>query len=777
MAAFLSSTDLLVNVYQLLGVADNIAFNSIYTDIKHPGTNKKIEGWQWDKRTWPTSEELKQELSVPTLTDPDLFGAVDADWQSGIGSNDDLALQSLKQVVRDGTEKYTALVNHGYCYQYEQEYYIQSDGIVQETFSGIAYSGLRLSEIPKPTIPVKAYIYQYDEQKARHLPHREFRLRQDFTPVVSSGAFLAVRDENDALILANIDASDPEFLLSYDSTTTPPLAIFNSLCLQENEAEITISGYADSFEILGVSTGAEEQVFYTKYSPILDNATLVVASHKGSADTTLSGYAIDLDIGEVRFGDYGTEYLPGSGVVPMPGTTLAIKYDAAPSVEYEAEKTLDTYEAVDVNLDSLAGASTKGFVCIADAIDNPVQLVLSADLDEISTDYFGPLYLGYNYGKLICRVLDADGRSLDGQEVTFETVGRLLGAFGTGDTTIDSITNTNGEAFAFYVPPYSIDALGAATDSLTIAGAQTTLRFTGLPEPTNNETVYLYAVLKEDDVLGIAEEDHDDYYEEYLGDNNIAFDVEEEEYEVNFRQIHDLPVPVEYTSTELSAGAKQIVFGWDADAINTYSGTRGAWGPLYPTTYSLSGDELTLVYGSALPDVTSSGDYKAYFAVTSTADVGIRAYVIHPITNRKIYSNTIYIKLQIPDSMNGVYLCAAVEALPVGVLSRPKNDSEFVAFFASDVYDGTWLDATLELAYGKECAWDDISGATETPWEWFLRTRRVDNVLLGMEPVVVSDSGEARIPLGFRIPTTGQTMASALDGALFLGINEPESSA
>lgn len=795
MSAYVSYTDIVTNIYRSVGNADRVGFDSKWTGESHPATNKKIEGWHWDKRTWPSEDESLQPFHIPMLYDPPFYDTEDSDWTSGIGHGDDLKLLEVVQVYRDGQKLWIPKVEHGYFFHYYNQFYLYSDGLTTSRLTEAVDSGnfqyVTLDDVPKPTVPVRVYNYVYDATRGRYEYGTEFEKRLDFTPLVSSGAFLSVRDDDDNLIHANVDVTEPEFIVEFDDPDSPPTVIVNGEYITSVHDGIALSGVDSLVEVLGTCGGGPNQVFYTHYSPLLPGITPRVWTYASTAAPTewtvmtgvnpsLTGNnrecMVDLDTGMVAFGDHDPLTGSGSGMMPFYSHKVAIQYSGTFFVDYEAENTPDYRLADTADMNTLHGVAPNGFVHTRAGVPNPASLTLEADLSEISDDRYGPLYLGYAYTRLSCSVKDEWGEDLESQTVRFEILGRSLGSFGLGQSTAEAVTTYNGEAITFYNPPLSIDSMGDATDEITVAGGTTSIFLSDLAPPSTDDPLFLYKVTRYDELAGWPESElrgTDGYYDTYFQEALISppgLLEDEESWEALYRAGNDLSTPITYDACDLITGAKRAVLAWDSAAVNPESGSAGAWTMLQPEQYIVTESGVTLEYDAVLDEIDASGEFKSYF-VAAASEVTIRASVYNSILRRRVYSNTISIRLSIPDSMNGTYVAESLAALPSGMLMRPKNDTEFSAFFAASVYDGSWIDEVLEDAYYEERIWDDDTETVETPLAWFERTRRGDNDLLGLEPVDLTVSGEATIPLGFRIRSAGVTFASALDGVVFLNPN------
>ena len=153
--------DLKFIIYDTDANGELVGSFSKYTTTVHPGTGKFIEGWHWDDRTFP-SEDNDYSANVPTIHNPVLSGIDDSNFQSGIGSPEDLEVVAIDDIVRSGVaENWAPVINHGYFYQNRDHGYLFSDAVRTEypSVSGVTtsgYSHIVLQEFPKNSAPIKA---------------------------------------------------------------------------------------------------------------------------------------------------------------------------------------------------------------------------------------------------------------------------------------------------------------------------------------------------------------------------------------------------------------------------------------------------------------------------------------------------------------------------------------------------------------------------------------------------------------------------------------------
>src|SRR5258705_12518 len=105
--------------------------------------------------------------------------------------------------------------------------------------------------------------------------------------------------------------------------------------------------------------------------------------------------------------------------------------------------------------------------------------------------------------------------------------------------------------------------------------------------------------------------------------------------------------PELYTSSDISTGAKIILFGIDNQAISPHTGDQIptlVYAPIIPIQISNTGTSIEpsmqLVYSGLIPSPTTLTDFKSYFSVGEST-ITVRAYTISKKSLRRIYSNSI----------------------------------------------------------------------------------------------------------------------------------------
>jgi len=177
---------------------------SHYTNIAHPNTSKTIQGWKWDDKIWARDELENTVMMIPCNWDSTTSGVTTAYFQSGIGSGEDLELQSIQEYPSSGLNNYNMYklwspeINHGYYYDYNDEnylysddseiYYFAHDNILADgegtTGSGFNYADL--SYRPKVGVPITVRQFEWDESEGKYQIAKDFRKKVYFTGIKDS---------------------------------------------------------------------------------------------------------------------------------------------------------------------------------------------------------------------------------------------------------------------------------------------------------------------------------------------------------------------------------------------------------------------------------------------------------------------------------------------------------------------------------------------------------------------------------------------------------------
>ncbi len=791
MATVIVQTDTVVQIYSSAIRGSGIGSLSRYVDVPHPGTNNQIEGFHWDFRNWPDDKELEAVAFAPSIWDPSKDFILKEEFQSGIGDNNDLLLLSVDKAEAQNKEFWIPRIYHGYFYVQDEEWYLYSDDYqsqlfnTNQTYSGLQYINLKYDL--KPTIPVEVRRFKYSQLDGQYTIDMRLRKKVAFSGKKVGGIEQPTVTSEDVIILSNIDTSKEEFVVSREFGPKPRI-ILNKNYTDAVGGPLTLTmsgtvatGSLDSLEVIGIGDGTATE-YHTTYSPIDPSGVtqlytwntgsdIVQWTRIGNLTNFTAGnskeFKLDNSLGIITFGNY--DFTTGSGLTPTPGLKIGMTYGKGLQVDYEPIDSRDYLLATTADVNPLHNATEKGFIKLSTEVLDASSISLDIDLPEQAGTGAFLIDAGNTTGELIATVLDSSGEPLDGVEVFFEVTAPVVGSFANGQRVTSSITDTEGQARAFYVPPVSVDALGKATTNVTYdAGSNTTtVIINGLSAPDTVSGVFLYKIMKEDYVLGVPEASKNQYYADFFTDENIIGTTANVTYEENRRNTNGMLKPNTYPPGDINTGAKIVLFGIDNTVIDSHRGAQypgTVYAPIMPTEATNIGTDtapvMRLVYAGNIPAPSGSTDFKSYFTVGEAA-TRVRAYIINKKNSKKIYSQTLSIAIQIPKAANGVLLANSLNDIQADMFNRVKNINEF---------DDSMITATYPTLSGEWLG--DRYPSTEPYVDWFRRTRKGDSEVLGLRGYTFSGTLPARIPFGFKLKDSGITVASLLDSVTFLDIND-----
>lgn len=692
--------DLLTNpadyTWHFVSSPENQIVPKVYPVETHPG-------WKWDLTTWP-DDENRHDTCIPSLCDA-LFSGIPSDyWQSGIGGGKDLELTDFIETYTSGiasdfnTHEWIPVVKHGTFFLGPYRNYLYGDDSVYHNLKStdlLPGCGVNYLEIPdgsKLGIPITARQYKWLDENNRYSVAIDVKQKGFFTGIRDSD--LARVDtfnlDKNEIIFSGVDTAAQEFIVYFSGSPRTEYLVFN-----QQFSTAVGNGTAGEGEVVGYATGRDNEVFNIDYSPIDGSILPVIYTYIAGTPlvnqewtpvsglaTTLTGYqvGIDYDLGLIKF--------PGSaGSKPNAGDTVEIHYNKTVQIEYEPSESTELVECLEANANPVQSYENGEFIFLTDRYQEPAYITLSADLDEISTNIFGPLYIGNNQTKLIATVTDQAGTAIEGEEVTFSMTTTLnIGNFGSGgNRTKLALTNATGQAKAYYRSPSTIEDLGeyivdpgVVDNSPSYPGVtQTkTFRVSSLPMTGGAEDVTLFKVWTDDLTLGYRDPSISidpavqlaDYYNDYFVENEIygptglypgttTSEPLADTWEYTYRYIWNLIVPVIYDGT---GGRKVVVFEENvADTLDPHEFNTPAVAPFKPIdVITISSTVFDVVYDTStyvLDDPDPSGINPAYFLV-SPVMVEFQASVYIARIGRTLYSNTITIQLDIPSHMDGTWL-------------------------------------------------------------------------------------------------------------------------
>lgn len=750
MAYFRSLFDAQVAIYKTSTPSNLTGFRSRFTTDPVKATGNTIKGFGFDDSFWRNATDDNDLTVLTNLWDPSLG---DVPIRSGIGDGADLALTEVALERFNNKDVWRPALNHGYYYDEEEERYLFSDDSltvypangavvvnnIDVTISGGNYLDLQFA--PKPGIPILARGFKWDRSAYTYNVFESAIKKVEFTPLQEDLLTLVGGE----IIWDNVNTSKKEFLLDYSSTL--PRVIFNQ------EVSSLVGRYSvgntpseiSAMETVGTFTDDEYQEHNLTFSPVDRTKTVQVLVSGVSGFTEYSVVSglqsgqqdqvvIDYDLGLLKFGN------AEEGGQPETDAVIYAAYYKTLALEYEPDKSRDTVLQVPGDLNPIRHHKADGFVFVGQVPEEVSSLILSAELPEISTNYFGPLYVGNDFANIIATVLDRNGNPVEGIEVFFEKIsGDNDVNFGSDDTAT-AISDGDGEAITLLNGPSTITSLGGVTDDISVGVSGSQLYIDAYFPPTSEEDLYIYQVQVTDNILGIPKASLLQFYENYideqeidpsqatgpvvtwniddLGDYSWISGAYEDliKWEIIHRSVHRMTTPITYEADDITTGKRNIVAVLDNDAVNPHTGTTPALVPLQPIFYTITESGTYVDFDQTLPPITASG-VRSY-QVIGPEKVTLRAYTFNPLNNRRIESNTIEVLIDIPESGKGLYNIDAINSVPSGLLGNA----------------------------------------------YFYNQKNIE-----LEDVNISSTG--LLPLGWRIRSPGITIASALDSVTFIDIN------
>jgi hypothetical protein len=763
MSFFSSKFDTQVVIYKSAGQGALTGFRSEFANTPHPATGKLITGFQFDEAVWRTDLEDNSNFVEPTLLDSYTANLNDK-FQTGVGDNNDLFINEIKTqfqgINNSSLPVWLPKINHGYFYGGQDEFYLFSDdGLTvyptqfqvwtSQVTTASGGNFIDLQFVPKQGVPVLARSFTWNREKGFYEVDESARKVTSFTPKFVDDEFL-LTTAGDEILWDNLSLGALEFVIELSGDL--PRVIFNQQVVKPvGHLLSNIITYApdelDAMELVGVIFEQDFQEHHLKFAPLDKQSGIQIVLQNGTSvieytvveEFTEGGsqeVQVDWDLGILRF---GSETYGGK---PSTGFNIRVFYHKTLALEYEPINSRDFVVNTLANTNPIRRYTADGFVLIRQQTEDPANLVLTTELPLISPNFYGPLYIGNSFSKLLATVTTVDNVAIEGQEIFFEILSGPSDATFGADLNASAISNAQGQSVTLFNPPRSIEQMGGVTNEVTISGSTSQLFLPEYVPPGSNNTLFVFQVHTTDNILGIPKTDLLSFYENYIQEQDTISSQTQGprininmgdlgsydwiggaysdfiKWEILHRSFHNLATPIVYDSDDLDdlrIGKKTVIAVLDSDAINPHTGTTPAFVPLQPVDYSITDSGTLVNFDQVLP--VASGLYKSYLVIGPTK-VAIRAYTNNLRTGQTIYSNTIEILLDIPDAAKGLVFVDTINSMPSGLLGNSYN----------------WDQENLEL-----------------------------------ESVNISTSG--LLPIGWRIRSPGITIASALDSITFLDIN------
>jgi hypothetical protein len=673
--------------------------------------------WKWDSR-YIIEDKITETLPFPGLKRSKLLGLPRSYWQNGpiSGSErDDLEVQEVKEFFSNGETKWVPVIHNGDINIWrDTSYFFSDDSVIERLTASSVDSGSRSTHILERNLrsgsPIIATIYRRDLDN-EYLSWRNYVRREHFTGTLDSDGNEQTTRDGDTFYWSNVDTTKREFV-SYVREDYVNL-LFNQFAVEEVTSLATPTALDDfnDFEYLGTSDGSDGQKFETTRFPVSNDSYLKVYLVDTTGLSWTSYTIVDIFTGpnQVRF-DYDLGILTfgsSSGVTSPPPSNEAIyiAYRAVPRIEYEEDGYSDVSYAVSADVSPLNQSLNKGFITLARAELDISSIVLETTKPSYGAvvGTYGPIYVGADTATLLATVYSSSGEVVPNVEVTFyfET-SPSFGGIGGSTTSTQRITGFDGIARTYYVPPVSVESMGY---DVTTVDPGNILTLPNDANFSNVQDVYTYHVLKDDPVTGIA------------GADTTIGEVEWSSTELNGRRV----IFYKWDASSINPisghfGAYRPVRPTSITTGNilTYSdtlaspdinglGTAGSTGFIISSTLESVTDttktwttnewQECVIYSNSLDeyrrvasnDATSAylvspwsgiptGSFTIYnravnlgaYWVVSDRVLAIRASAYSPKLGRTIYSNSLSLRVEIPEYMKGSYISASLLEIPFG---------------------------------------------------------------------------------------------------------------
>ena len=459
-------------------------------------TDDSPDGWQFDIKRWATTFDQKLPV-LPRLSNPSYQGLnVESSFKSGVSDSKlpDFNILEVKRTDLDTKTSWLPILNVGTYFRYNEEYdYFSDDSVVEYVDPNDNESNrnvLLLSEQPNIDTPISAVIFKRDPTTKFPKKYIESEWVGEFSGIYISGEEQETVDDLGTINWSNVDTTKKQFMLD-NSFKDKYYLRFNRDLTFSIGREITNFDDVGVCEQIGISSGSEYQLHYTKYFPIIPASVhLYVTNETGGtyAEWTQvdSLWELENTVGSNRYfvdKDFGGIYFGTGGDIPAEGEYLMLTYDVTIRVEYEPVTSDKRIEAIQADLNPVNQSQNQGFVCITHNKPEAANIELTLDKSAISGTSpveYGPIYAGSDYSLLRATVTSIDGVVVPKTEVTF-TLTPVVGSF-SGVDTLEVLTNGSGQAFSSYQPPTNASSLGFY--SRTVRASTTTTNF----NTTNKES-------------------------------------------------------------------------------------------------------------------------------------------------------------------------------------------------------------------------------------------------------------------------------------------------
>lgn len=408
----------------------------------------------------------------------------------------------------------------------------------------------------------------------------------------------------------------------------------------------------------------------------------------------------------------------GAGAIPASGAEIRVGYHTTPRIEYLSLKQTDKTVADDVNARPSNVPEGNGIVYISRKPLALSSLVLSVDKPLISGSTYGPLNVGADYALLTATAYDSDENPVARIPVTIDEITSppFIGYLNGAPDAFVAPTNYSGFINAGFVVGGDMSTVFLAAESITSLSGQTAVTVAGNYDYIDVDEIFIYVVTKDDPAQGTVgvlanyqpgslsvssllpnsfqkltvttmkdalSVNLTDIYPDdvFNGGTLTIYTTSNTAFSATIKYWRDGTVYIDQTLPVVDAdidfvvlnkpnwqtwnpstlnGRKRVLYTYNVNAINPITNLLGAYFPVQPSSksYDTSTNQTTFIFDLTLPsaDPTDVENNVGGYMLTIPRLVSFRASAIDPFSGRPILSNTISVRIYIPDYLNGIYL-------------------------------------------------------------------------------------------------------------------------
>jgi hypothetical protein len=450
------------------------------------------------------------------------------------------------------------------------------------------------------------------------------------------------------------------------------LVVSSSVSETDTEVMFFVSSDISTYPMRGLVTIGSETIAYTHRAH-----DRLMGCIRGYLGTTQEAHVIGSKI----------EFVQRGSAIPSNGS-LYLYFES--TVRVDCEITDHKIRTGEVDCRPSKHSSASQIVQISSKIRDLDHIVLECEKPVLGSNIYGPVYFGNDTAKCIATAYDSMDNVVDSLEVTLEILDPIRGLLDGEMTSSSKLTNSVGKSFYYYNAPVDWTEYSYKFDSVTYDGSSTVFAFDALPPAVDLHDIYVFQILKHDPTYGstgvrynietivnsttmpgaasvvkldgLPGEEFEGGLAYFLS-GSIVSTKSIVKTQGNYIYLSDIVITsstqvwllerdaLSWDSSVLN-GVPMIMYSWSTQAQHPVTRATGAYMPIAPASITTT----SIVYSETFPqpapdDITSNlGGYM----IMAPAKVALRAKAVDPYTGELVYSNTIYLVLNLPNYLVGV---------------------------------------------------------------------------------------------------------------------------